>query len=205
MTEADALLSQAVRGDTDALSRLAGLQAPLLRRTLAGKIDRRYRALLDVEDVLQVTYIEVFLKFDRFVTGGADGFAAWVTRIAQNNLCDAVRELSRGKRPDPRRRVQPAGDDSYVALLELVGYASTTPSRHATRSENKQVLERALRKLPEDYAKAVRLYDLEGRSAAEAAAAMGRKVGAFHMLRCRAHDRLRDLLGPSRNFFSDGG
>ena len=49
----------------------------------------------------------------------------------------------------------------------------------------------------------IRLYDLEGRPIAEVAAEMGRSSGAVHMLRARAHDRLRELLGPESAFFTN--
>ena len=98
---------------------------------------------------------------------------------------------------------RPAGDDSYITLLEVLGRTSTTPSRHAARREIADIVRSALDKLPADYARAVRLYDLEGRSSEEVAATLGRSVGAVHMLRARAHDRLCELLGSESKFFSD--
>ncbi|HEY3242379.1 MAG TPA: sigma-70 family RNA polymerase sigma factor, partial [Phycisphaerae bacterium] len=63
----------------------------------------------------------------------------------------------------------------------------------------------AIGKLPADYAKVVRMYDLEGRSVAEVAAAVGRSEGAVYMLRSRAHDRLRELLASASRFMSTPG
>ena len=61
------------------------------------------------------------------------------------------------------------------------------------------MLNAALNTLPADYRTAVRLYDLEGRPVAEVAGTMGRSAGAVHMLRARAHERLRAFLGtPSK-------
>jgi hypothetical protein len=59
------------------------------------------------------------------------------------------RALERAKRPDPRKQVHARGDDdSYVALVELLGYTSTTPSRAAARGEVHTALDAVLSQLP---------------------------------------------------------
>ena len=60
----------------------------------------------------------------------------------------------------------------------------------------------ALGSLPGDYEKVVRMYDLEGRPIGEVAAELGRSEGAVYMLRARAHDRLREQMGPASKFFT---
>lgn len=110
---------------------------------------------------------------------------------------------SRQKRPDSAKRVlDPSGMDSYVGLLDCLGVTTTTPSREVASKDAVGALESALQRLPEDYQTAVRLYDLEGRAVSDVATAMGRSVGAVHMLRSRAHDRLRHELGSASQFFS---
>jgi len=153
--------------------------------------------------VLQVTYLEAFLEIERFTPRGPGSFLAWITHIAENNLRDAVKGLERAKRPDPRKAVRgPAGHDSYVALVELLGTTNSTPSRHAARGEAGSFLERAIAALPPDYEKVVRMLDLEGRAVSDAARDLGKTPGAVHMLRARAHGRLRELMGPESQFFS---
>lgn len=151
--------------------------------------------MLEVADVMQVTYLEAFLQIGGFDADRGGSFESWLCRMAENNLRDAVRGLQRQKRPQPRDRVLPSGGDSVAGLFNLLGVTTTTPSRHAAREEMDQHLSRALDALPDDYARAIRLYDLEGRSMDEVAAQMGRSPGAVHMLRARAHDRLRERLG----------
>lgn len=206
-THAD-LVARAGAGDQGALVALLGEYGPRVRARLAGKISSTWQSVLDADDVMQVTYLEAFLRIDRFVTGGegtdaGGAFQAWLAQIAENNLRDAIRHLGRDKRPNPRRRVRaPAGEDSFVALVELLGVTTTTPSRQAGRAEIVTFLQAALDKLPPDYAKAVRLYDLEGCSSADAAKELGRSPGAFFMLLARARDRLRETLGTESMFFS---
>jgi RNA polymerase sigma factor (sigma-70 family) len=83
-----------------------------------------------------------------------------------------------------------------------LGVTTTTPSRHARRDERATRLNTALDALPQDYGRAVRLYDLESLPIDEVAKQMGRSTGAVHMLRARAHDRLKDLLGAESKWFS---
>jgi len=197
------LLQKAVEGDAAALRVLLEHFGSEVRKRIQGRIDKRFRASFDEDDVMQVAYLEAFLHLDELTARDSASFLSWLTRIAENALKDAVRGLSRQKRPDPARRITaPAGQDSYVGLLECLGVTTTTPSREAARRDAAAILESAVARLPEDYKAAVRLYDLEGRSAAEVAAGMGRSVGAVHMLRARAHDRLRQELGASSRFFS---
>ncbi len=89
-----------------------------------------------------------------------------------------------------------------VALVDLLAVSSTTPSIVAARDEAARHIEKSLKSLPADYEKVVRLYDLEGRPMDEVAREMGRSEGAAYMLRARAHDRLREEMGPAGNFFS---
>ena len=197
------LLQRAVEGDTAALRVLLEHFGGEVRRRISGRIDKRWRASLDEDDVMQVTYLEAFLHIDQLTARDSASFLTWLTRIAENAVRDAIRGLSRQKRPDPARRLVAAqGADSYVGLLECLGVTTTTPSREAARHDAAAILETAVSRLPEDYKTAVRLYDLEGRPVAEVAADMRRSVGAVHMLRARAHDRLRQDLGTSSQFFS---
>ena len=196
----DELLARAVAGDMDALSEMLRRHGEAVAARL--NLNRKWQGVLEVADVMQVTYMEAFLHIARFDSRQAS-FRTWLTQIAQNNLRDAVRAMERQKQPQPERRVAvPAGMDSYVGLLETLATTSQTPSRVAGTEEAKRFLAAALEQLPPDYAAAVRLYDLEGLAIAEVASRMGRSTGAVHMLRARAHDRLRQMLGSASQYFS---
>jgi len=201
-TSDDELLKKAIAHDTAALSELLERYGPAIRHEL--RIGRKRQSLLSAEDVMQVTYLEAFLQIDRFKPRGEGAFPAWLRRIAENNLRDAIKELERAKRPPPHKRIEITAErDSSWVLFELLGGTTTTPSRRASRQEVKQALDAAIGTLPEDYRTVVRQYDLQGRSAVEIASSMCRSTGAVHMLRARAHDRLREALGSASSFFSD--
>ncbi len=201
----DELTTAAVSGDVEALTQLLHHHDPDLRGWLRGRIGVRYRSILDAEDVLQVTYVEAYLRIGQFEPRGSGSFKAWLRRIAANNIADAIKTLNRQKRPSPARRVGDAvTDESYVTLLASLPGHGTSPTSGAARSEASDLIEKALRKLPPDYEKVIRLCDLEGRPADDVADQMERSRGAIHMLKARAHDRLAELLGGSTNFFSKG-
>lgn len=194
------LLAQVVRGDETALSELLAHFGPIVRREL--RIEPRWQSLVDADDVMQVTYLEAFLQIRKFQSGSLEGFSAWLRRIAENNLKDAIRDAARGRRHGNHAKGESSGDP-YVGLFDYVGGTTTTPSRAASRREIRQVVEDALRALPEPYGRVLRLCELEGKSGNEAAESLGRSHGAVRMLLCRARERLREVLGSGSAFFSD--
>ncbi len=204
--EHEDLLARAVKGDRGALIDLLEALGPMVRARIEPKIGAHLKPLIEADDIMQVTYMEAVTRLDSFKSGGAKGFLAWVTRIAENNLTDAARAADAAKRPDPRKRIT-GGDahSSMIAMVEHLGMTVTTPSRVAATGEAVSALERTLAKLPEDYAKVIRLYDLEQWSAEEVAEEIGRSEGAVYMLRARAHERLRDLLGSESRYFTKIG
>lgn len=199
----EALLDQARRGDMGSLVELLEAVAPEVRAILEPKIGRKHRAMLSTDDVMQVTYMEAIARFASFSDGGVRGFRAWMTRIAENNLIDAVRGLEAAKRPNPSRRVDNrAQDDSMIAMVEAIGVTVSTPSLHAHKHDVIGFIQRAVDQLPQDYAQVIRMYDLQGRSIEEVVQELGRSKGAVYMLRARAHEHLRDVLGSESRFFS---
>lgn len=202
----NALLERAMSGDRAALADLLELIGPGVRERIVGRISRRWSSLLDADDVMQITYLEALLQIGQFSHGGPEGFRAWLTRLAEHNLIDAVRGLEAAKRPNPAQRVRaPAGADSMSELVGLLGATYTTPSRVAARGEANRFLDDALSRLPRDYERVIRMYDLDGVSIEQVAAQLGRSAGAVYMLRARAHDCLRQAMGTAANFFSTPG
>ncbi len=190
------LIERAIAGDGEALSHLLCRCHGELQRRIAGRIATIHRGAFDEEDAIQVTYIEAFMRFEQVGARDLKSFMAWLTAVARNNIRDAVRALERDKRPPRHKQIQ-ASDDSYVDLMASLGRSATTPSRHAARTEAREILETALGKLPPDYEQVVRLYDLQGLSAPQIANEMERSAAAIHMLKARAHDRLAEILGSS--------
>lgn len=200
------LLHNAIQGDEAALTALLRELTPELRRRVASRIGPQYRSIVGEDDVLQVTFLEAYLQIDRFEPRGDGALLAWVTKIAENNIRDAIRGEQAGRRPSPGDRLRaPAGrGESFDGLVFALGATYTTPSHEARMGEAVTRLTAAIDALPQDYAKVVRGIDLQGRSASDLAGDLGRSVGAVHMLRARAHDALRESLGSASQLFSFG-
>jgi RNA polymerase sigma factor (sigma-70 family) len=197
----DRTVEQAVNGDSGSLAALLRDVGPRIKEHL--RIGPLWQSVIDPEDVIQVTLLEAFLRIKRLQPPTVGAFEAWLARIADNNLRDAIRGLERQKRPDPRRRVAShQSADSELRLLEHLGFTSTTPSRQAAQKEAGILLQEAVARLPESYAAVVRMYDLDGHTIDDVSAQLGRSAGAVYMLRARAHHRLEELLGQSSLFFS---
>ncbi len=199
------LVRQAVGGERTALTQLFGRHAPTVRQAVARQIPRRWRSLLSENDVMQQTYADAFRGIGQFEATEESSFAAWLTILARCNLQDAIRMLEAEKRGGDRRRLDLAGGDgSFVALCELLSSSGSTPSGHFARVEAHSALEQAIEHLPKTYRQVVRMYDLESQAAQEVGAALERSPGAVYMLRARAHDRLREILGRASKFFTIG-
>ncbi len=197
------LLTRATDGDPDALALLLERHGPPVRKTLEGKISTRWQSVLSEDDVMQQTYADAFQDIGRFVPQGDGSFVAWLTKMANRNLLDCVKMLEREKRGGKRRQVEARGsDESHVALYELVGKTSSTPSRHVARNEAKDALGRAIQKLPTAYREVIRLYDLDGQPVQQVADTLGRSRGAVFMLRARAHTHLREMMGAASDYLS---
>jgi RNA polymerase sigma factor (sigma-70 family) len=193
-------VAAAVTGDETALTTLLERYGVSIRQGLS--ISPKWRSQIDPDDVMQITYFETFLRIKDLRRTTTAGFVGWLRSIAENNLRDAVRAMECDKRPQDR--IQDCGDgDSYTTLLDRISGSTTTPSRAAGRREVQQLVEDALRKLPPDYEKVLRLCELECRTAPEAAVILGRSHGAVRMLHARAKDRLREVLMASSAYFSD--
>jgi len=202
-TATEELLQRANDGDSEALRELLRAFGPQVRAAIASQIGAPFQSLLDADDVMQVTYLEAFLDRERLAAENEAVFVGWLKRIAENNLRDAIRELQRKKRPNPAQRVQAQdAGQSYVQLVDYLGMTTTTPSRDAAKSEVRHLIDKVVEQLPGDYATVIRMYDLQNKPIAEVATAMRRSTGAVHMLRARAHDRLRELLGRETDFFT---
>ena len=198
------LLQLALQGDAEALSALLEEVGPEVRRSLAGRIPARWRSVLSEDDVMQQTYADAFRSIGKFVPLGGGAFRAWLSAMAECNLQDAMRMLNAERRGGNRKRVHAlAGGDSYRSLLDVLSSSGTSPTQQVARTENAAALRGAVDSLPEAYRKVVHMYDLEGRPIGDVADALNRTPGAVYMLRARAHDRLREILGPAGGFFTD--
>ncbi|HEV2062273.1 MAG TPA: sigma-70 family RNA polymerase sigma factor [Solirubrobacteraceae bacterium] len=161
--EEQALVAQAKAGDRRAFEELVRHNA-----------DRLYAVVLrfsasnaDAEEATQEAFVRAWRSIDRFRSDSR--FFTWLYRIGVN---EAKRLAERGPRAGTvvsveERPVDDISDDE------------PGPQPRAEQSELREVLEQAVRRLPEKYRAPVVLRDVEGLSTTEAAEALGLHEAAF--------------------------
>jgi RNA polymerase sigma-70 factor, ECF subfamily len=174
---AEDLIAQARLGDEAACARLYDALAPAaygLIRRLVG-----VRAVAD--DLFQETVMLVFEKLDAF--RGEAPLGAWVRRIAVSRCLMYLRSPWHRARLDLGARLAEADALDWPV--------TSAPSADALD------VERALASLAPTARAVVWLFEVEGYSHREIAAAFGRTVSFSKSQLARAHRQLRERLEPS--------
>lgn len=192
------LLSAAVTGDHDALSKLLLNFAFDLRRYCASLIDTKWQSLLSEDDILQESYAEMFLSVSDFRGQTPNAFFNWSKKICRHNYLDAVNGLSALKRGGGKVR-QLGKDDSMRELFEVV-CTDDSPRLKISKQESIKKLASAIQDLPQDYADVILAIEIECRPIAEFAREHACSEGAVYMRRSRAIRALRQVLGSSVDF-----
>ena len=137
----------------------------------------------DAEDVTERTFLAALAAIGTFRDEGAS-FRSWLFRIAHNQVANALR--SRNRRPA----------DSLHRLDEPAGAAD--PATAVTDADEARAVRRALDRLPPDRRQALVLRFVDGLSAREIGAVLGRSEGAVRVLQHRALRELATALDDGR-------
>lgn len=130
----------------------------------------------DAEDVLQMSFVQVFRKIDSFRYESAIG--AWIKRIVVNNCINFLK----------KRRLQ---FSEWDAKLDPVDEDSEPPipaGLNVTKVKN------AMTKLSEGYRTVFSLYALEGYDHQEIAGILGVSEATSKSQYCRARKKLKEIL-----------
>lgn len=128
-------------------------------------------------DALQETFITVFRKAHMY--NGESAFSTWLYRVAMNTCYDQLRKKKRratDSLPDHHDPADPTADDPFTS-------AELRPELHA-----------ALDQIPQEFAAAVVLSDIEGLSIAEAAEILDVAEGTVKSRVFRGRRMLADIL-----------
>ena len=171
------LLARAKRGDLDAFEKIYRLYADPVSN-LARRICRSEH---EAEEVVQETFLEMVRSVRSYRGEGA--FGAWLRRIAVSKALTIMRSRTR------------RSEIAHQSIGESDGKAEVPFAADESAGWRKIDLERALAILPDDARVVVWLYDVEGWTHREIAAAFGRSMSFSKSRLSRAHTRLRELLG----------
>jgi len=174
------LLSQARAGRREAFDELFDKHRAALERALRGRLPAPMQRRVDVSDIVQDALIDAYRGLGAFEYRGEGSFRSWLRAIAENRLKMTLgRHLGRARR-DVGREAALATSASGPAVK------ATSPSSVAGRNERRALVHGALDQLSSEHRLVLRLVRMEGRSIAEAAAAMSRSENAVKKLLARA-------------------
>ena len=171
------LIAKATSGDRAAIEELLIAHSTRLSRHIARQLPPALQSTVSVDDIQQLTFVEVFRSITEFSPRSKRSFVAWLKTIADSRLQDARKGLARKKREGPHRQavgLTAGGSSSVADLVDLLPGSGRTPSGSAARHEAIQAVQVGIAGLSEDQRDAVRLQLLEGKSLQETATAMDR-------------------------------
>lgn len=152
-------------------------------------ISRYIKDSAEIHDVAQEAFIKAYRAIGNF--RGDSAFYTWIYRIAINTAKNYL--VSRGRRP-PSSDVDVEDAEFYSGSESLKDV--DTPENHAMRDQLEQVVNNAIKALPEDLRTAVTLREMEGLSYEEIAEVMSCPVGTVRSRIFRARESIdKEIAG----------
>ena len=171
-------------GDGTAFDALTERFQERVRENIALQLRPESGVPLDVEEVLQETFVKAFKSLGRFEWQNEDSFYLWLCGIARNVM------LIQRKKARRERRLE---------FPEQLAGSGTSPSRMMRRRERMDRLEIALSKLSPEYREALRLSRLKGLRVKEIAQRMNRTECSVSHLLARGTMELKKLFGDTES------
>ena len=137
----------------------------------------RVRSWSEAQDVTAQVFHYALDHLRQFEWRGVP-FAAWLYRIAANEIADRAKRAARERTIDPP---ETAAEDHF--------------DRDLYEAEERAQVFRLMRELPEDQARVLTMRFVEQKNIADIAKELGRSDGAVKQLQFRALQNLRDRLG----------
>lgn len=154
------LIRRSRAGDDVALGGLLDGCRAYLKTLAQRQLDSRLGVRIDASDIVQQTFLLAHREFGQFRGEQVGELIAWLVRILERTVQQAVREhVTTQSRAVGREQSLQPGDDGNVIPLEG---REVSPSRRAMLGEEAIHLANCLMKLPENQQEAVRLRHLEG-------------------------------------------
>jgi RNA polymerase sigma-70 factor, ECF subfamily len=195
-TDPELLLTLAKAGHSRALVRLLERYRDPLAKQARGRVGRRLRVKLDVDDLLQEVSLEAYREIGKF-RGNTEGeFLSWLRKILGAILLNQVRHyFGTGRRNlTLERQLGDLGDSTGRPERAAIA-PDTPPSQRAQKSERSARLAEAIETLPSVYREVIILRHQTGLSFVEIARRMDRTEHSVKNMWVRALRQLRVILG----------
>ncbi len=181
------LLERIRAGDEAAFTILFRKYSPRLAAVIHYKLGHKLQGRVEVEDILQETFVTALRQLPGFSYRGPGSFMKWLSRIAEHVIVDSARYHARQKRsPESSIGLRSESNPEGAEAVD-----STTPSRIFASRERLDRLIVRLDALPEELRAVVIMAKLECLSTGEIADRLGRTRAAVAVLLHRAVQRLR--------------
>lgn len=182
------LVEQAKNGDFDAFEQLV----KSCERRIWAIAWRMMGDREETENVVQTAFLKAMEALDSF--RGESAFCTWVGRIATNEGLEHMRRRRRSEMLSLDSLATEDSDEGPVPQPELLADWREDPSRGVERAEMRRILDRALDRLTPGLRAVFVLRDVEGRSTADTAEALGIAEGNVKVRLLRARMALREHL-----------
>lgn len=188
------LLDAARAGNAQALGRLLDQFRPQFNEWAARQIRGRIRRRLDESDLAQQTCLQAVGQFEQFQGKDVEQFLAWLKRIHERNVIDAIRfHHQAGQRAVSR-------ESSHAGRPPSVAARGTSASQRLVRGEQRLGVAVALAQLPDDQRRAIELRFQQHYSLSQLAEELERSEEAVAGLLKRGLKKVRLLLGDDSLF-----
>ena len=198
--QAEALLDRFRAGDAAALGDLFTLYRDRLWRMLYVRLDRRLRARVSPDDVLQETFLEVSRRIGEYLSDQAVPIYVWLRFLTVQRMQMIQRVHLGADMRTVDREVStigpPASADSMAGQLVS---DLTSPSQAAIRRELQEQLRTALDEMDPLDREVLALRHFEELDNGEVANILGISKDAASKRHVRALKRLKTVLGIARN------
>ena len=149
----------------------------------------------DAEDGVQEVFLKLQRKSDSF--RGESSFSTWLYRVAINTLRDHRRKIVRFSREGSVSEYD-SGD-----WMEISSESNLSPIDLAIKEERRQLVRKALNRLPSNFREVLVLRELEGLSYRDIANVTGVKQGTIESRIFRARQRLAREISNLRGDFCE--
>lgn len=190
------LLTKAREGNGLAFTKLCEIKMNKLRRIAPSRLGATTRAGGDADDVMQLTWQQVWKDFEQFQGSTRRELDAWLERIFTNVVNGWHRGQFAEKRDARRNEPLAAGEGSSVPGVLPVADL-TTPSQAAMRNENGQIIHEAMAELPSEDRRAVQAIHIDGLTSEEHARREGKSPGRIRHIKSRALRALAGILAKT--------
>lgn len=165
------LIKRSQRGDEQAFGELYEIWASKIYRFVYLKV----KNVPVAEDLTSEVFLKAWQKIHMYRPSLGARFSSWLYTVARNSVIDYY-------------RINRRAEISFEDLPEVADLEGEEPYREATR------VEEALERLPEDYAKVLKLRFVDEMPIARIAQSMKKKESNIRALTHRALKKLKDEL-----------